>query len=414
MIGSLLRVAAAVSLAVSAVPGAAEAEPWRAVTPETGQIRDIDELEALTQDFPDSASVRLRLLQPYLEAGEVEKLLDMLGWLKARGYVFGEVAQQQIPKLVGAEYSEQAQGLLIPAAEVIAASQLAETTPEEAGLVESVVRDPVENRIIVTSVSARSVFARRAPGGWDGYAPEDAANLSGIALAPGSRIVWIASGHIDGSDREGGFAGLIGLDHDTNSEIRIAAPPGASLSDITATKHGTIYASDPQGGGIYRAESDSDEMEVLVAPGTFRSPQGLAQSEDETKLYVSDYRYGIAIVDLETREVSRLTTQLPLILDGVDGMWLYGSELIVVQNGTSPMRIAAFELSPDGMEVIGHRLLEQQHPDWTEPLSGNIDGDALLYVANGQWDRFVQGESAQDKPPLPTMIRRLPLVQTID
>ena len=73
------------------------------------------------------------------------------------------------------------------------------------------------------------------------------------------------------------------------------------------------------------------------------------------------------------------------------------------------MRIAALRLSNDGRSVVGQRILEQAHSGWTEPLGGALGKGALFYVANGQWDRFVAGEPAQDKPSLPTQIRRLRL-----
>ncbi len=107
--------------------------------------------------------------------------------------------------------------------------------------------------------------------------------------------------------------------------------------------------------------------------------------------------------------LDQLARDFPVILDGVDGLWRYGSELIAVQNGTSPMRISALELSEDGTRVIGHRVLEQAHSEWTEPSSGSIDGDALIYVGNGQWDRYIEGELKEGMEALPTQIRRLPL-----
>ena len=150
-------------------------------------------------------------------------------------------------------------------------------------------------------------------------------------------------------------------------------------------------------------------MEVLVATGTFRSPQGLVTSPDGRLLYVSDYRYGLAIIDLASLGISRLAAEGPFILDGVDGLWRHGEDLIAVQNGTSPIRITAFRLSADGTRVTGQRVLEQAHLDWTEPLSGYAGRGSLNYIGNGQWDRWVAGQPVQDKPFGPTQIRRLPL-----
>ena len=399
----------AVALSFAAPTLASEVPEWQAVDADTGQIRDIAGLEQLARDFPDSGTVRLRALQPYLQAEEMEKVMETLKWLYDRGYVFSEVSQQQISNLMEGVDPGRIAERLRSEAEVIETSQAIDFVVADAQLIESVLRDPIDDRLIVTSVIDKAVFAHKWAKSWEGYRPKGAANLSGIALSWDAAVIWFGSGHIDGSDDTDGFAGLIGLTREGTREIRIAAPNDVSISDIVAADDGMIYGSDPIEGGVYFASPEDEQMQALVPPGTFRSPQGLAVSADGTKLYVSDYRYGIAVVDLRTSKVSRLSTDLPLILDGIDGMWRYGNELIAVQNGTSPMRIAAFELSEDGMSVIGHRILEQAHSEWTEPLSGNLDGDSLLYIGNGQWDRFVKGEPVQDKPALPTQIRRLPI-----
>jgi hypothetical protein len=413
---SLAAILCALAFVVFPVWGAhlfaSEPNAWRPISAETGAIRDIDGLEQLVRDFPDSGTVRLRLLQPYIEAGEYEKAMATLEWLYERGYVFSEVAQQQIPKLLdGIDLGRIAERLRAEA-EVIEASEVIATVPVVGGLIESVLREPTDDRLIVTSVSEKGLLGKRSYGDWDGYRPDGVDNLSGIALAPDGSGYMVASGRIDGSDGPRGFSGLLGVDlHRMGDEFRIPAPDGVSVSDIVIGPDKAVYASDPIGGGIYKWVHGYEALEQFIAPGTFRSPQGLTVNEDNSRLYVSDYRYGIAIIDLDTRQVSRLSSKLPVILDGIDGMWRYGNELIVVQNGTSPMRIAAFELSEDGMSVIGHRIFEQAHSEWTEPLSGSIDGDALIYIGNGQWDKFVEGKLGQGKELDETQIRALPLRQ---
>lgn len=399
---------AALALALAA-PAAADSA-WRPVDAETGQIRDVEGLEQLAKDFPDSGSVRLRLLQPLLQAGETDKLLKTLSWLQERGYVFGETSQAQIPKLLGEPYIQAARALLIAKADVIESSEVFATVPADARLVESVLPDLESGQILATSVIGRELWGMAKDGSWMPFAVPHADNLSGIAFDVRERRIWIASGSIDGSERDPRLrAGLVSPSMGRGEDAWVMAPEGVALSDVHAAANGTIFASDPIGGGVYRKQPASRTLETLVAPGTLRSPQGLATSQDGKTLYVSDYRYGVAIVDLKTAAISRLTTELPIILDGVDGMWRYKDELIVVQNGTSPMRIAALALSEDGRSVVGHRILEQANPGWTEPLGGALGKGDLFYVANGQWDRFVAGQPAQDKPPISTQIRRLRL-----
>lgn len=402
--------AAALVLALAAPLGAQELPAWRAVDAATGRIADIAGLEQLARDFPDSASVRLRLFNAQVQAGEGEAALASLAWLKQRGYAFSARAQAQIPELIGASHAEAARALLIPAAEVIAASMVFDEVQAGAGLIETVFVAPNGMEALATSVSQRAVFVRSGGDEWTAFAIPGAQALSGLAAAPDGSIGWFASANIDGSPEDpSGFTGLYGLTGDFNDLVRIPAPRGVKVSDVTVGPDAAIYASDPEGGGIYRARRDSAELAVLVAPGTLRSPQGLAVSADGQRLYVSDYRYGLAVIELASGTVARLASDVPAALDGIDGLWRYGEELIAVQNGTSPMRIIALRLSDDGTRITGQRVLEQAHPEWTEPLGGSVAGEALYYVGTGQWDRFEKGLPKPGMPPIPTQIRRLPL-----
>jgi len=293
---------------------------------------------------------------------------------------------------------------------IIGGSTVFSTIPAEAGLIESVIVTPGADGALASSVSRRTLFALARMSEWIAVPVPGAQALSGLVAAPDGSLGWVASSNVDRSAPvPGSFSGLIGLTGDMNDLLLIAAPEGVVLSDLAVGPDGTVYASDPQGGGTYRARPDARTLETLASPGTFRSPQGLAVSADGTRLYVSDYRYGLAVIDLASGEVSRLSSDVPAALDGIDGLWLHQGELIAVQNGTSPMRISAFRLSENGARITGHRILEQAHPDWTEPLGGSIAEGALYYVATGQWDRYDKGVLREGLEPVPTVIRRLPL-----
>ncbi len=406
-----MRALAAALAMVLAAPIAAQGQPaWRSVDAATGQIADATELGQLARDFPDSTSVRLRLFNAQIEAGEGEGALASLAWLKARGHVFSARAQAQVPQLIGSSHADAARGLLIPSAEVITASTIFDKVQAEAGLIETVFLGPSGMAALATSVSARAVFVRGGEAEWIAFPIADAYALSGFVAAPDGSMGWFASANIDSSpDDPGRFTGVYGLTGDFQKLVRIPAPAGVVVADLTVGPDGTVYASDPVGGGIYHARPDAAVLSALVAPGTFRSPQGLAVSADGARLYVSDYRYGLAMVDLASGKVARLASDVAAPLDGIDGLWLHNGELVAVQNGTSPMRIIALRLSDDGTRIIGHRVLEQAHPEWTEPLGGSIAGDALYYVATGQWDRYDKGALRDGVAAIPTVIRRLPL-----
>lgn len=406
----MMRVLLAAFILIIASPAiAGEAPAWRPVDEETGAIRDVEGLEQLAKDFPDSGTIRLRMLQPYLEADEVEKVMETLEWLYDRSYVFSDVAQAQISKLLEGVDPGRIAERLIAEPEVIAASEVVAIVPAEAGLLESVLMDLDGGNIAVTSVSGKSVWGRGAGGKWSEFRLADTDNLSGIGYQRSTGRIWVTSGHIDGSSKEvSAFSGLISPDLG-QGEIRVSAADGVALSDMHIAADGAIFASDPVNGGVYVKRADSDTLEELVAPGTFRSPQGLATSKDGTQLYISDYRYGIAILDLEGGTLARLASDIPVIIDGVDALWRRGNSLIAVQNGTSPVRITAFDLSEDGQRVIGQRILEQANPEWTEPLSGYHGVDGLYYIGNGQWEAYVAGELGEAKELVPAEIRHLPI-----
>lgn len=402
-----LSTAAALALASPAI--AEDAPTWRAVDESTGQIRDIEGLEQLARDFPDSDTVRLRMLQPLIAAGEIEKAMETLEWLYDRGYVFSDVAQTQIPKLLEGVDPGRIAERLRAEAEVIEASEVVATVPAEHHLIEGAGRT-ASGKIVAGSILSSTVVVFE-----DEQELTTLADLPGDAYGPmvnaGSSTFWMSSGAPDLiTYDQSAFHGVFRIDVDSGEITKqLSAPRDGFPSDIAIGGVGCVFASDPFEGVVYSACQDDEQLHTLIPSGTFRSPQGLATSADNSKLYVSDYRYGVAIVDLESRKVSRLTSDIPVILDGVDGLWRYGDELIAVQNGTSPMRISAFKLSEDGMRVVGHRILEQANPEWTEPLSGSIDGDALIYIGNGQWNSYFEGELKPGKEAQPTQIRRLPL-----
>ena len=393
--------------------GAVASRAWAPVGEGTGSVTDRAQLEALSVRYPDSASVRLRLLSAQLKSGDGAGAITSLRWLHSRQFVFSVSGKAQIAEALEEFGAARIEPLLRPPAEAIVRSTLFRTIPAEAGLIESVWVDPRYGRLLATSVTGRSVWGDTPSGGMKGIVQEGADNLSGIAYDAMADRVWVASGDIDGSpDREQRFSGLIALTALGARPVRVSAPEGVTLSDITAAGDGTVYASDPVGGGIYVLRSGKDALSTLVEPGMFRSPQGLAVSENGEALYVSDYRYGLARIDLATARVDLLAAGagVTVPLDGIDGLWRHGNRLIAVQNGSSPMRILALDLDPSGRRILSSQIIEQAHPDWTEPLGGSLYEGRLVYVANGQWDVYDgEGRVREGMEPRATRVHSVPL-----
>ena len=174
---------------------------------------------------------------------------------------------------------------------------------------------------------------------------------------------------------------------------------------LAVAADGTVYASDPNTGAVYRAGATDTALTIFVPPGRLRSPQGLVPSADGRRLYVSDYGYGLAEVRLADGAVSRLESDANTMLDGIDGLYPWRGGLIAIQNGTSPRRILYLALSADGDRIVSVRVLESGNPEWGEPTLGAVRPRDFLYVADAQWERYgehgaLQGEGAPRATPV--------------
>lgn len=430
MFASLLAQAGCVAADTAGPPAIAKAttpELWRGVDAQTGRITDIAELRGLAEAFPNSSSVRLRLLNAHLAAEDLESVHRDVLWLTDRKYQFREGAESQLLAMYESEQRQALESAFADDPAPVLSSAFVTEIPPEALLVEGLAVQNAQS-MVATAVVSRDIWFygtrnpiaespewSRGPLQLRENAPT-LANPTGIAISPaagadGIPAMVIASGDIGMLEEDAeGFNGIIMFPSAQDGIRSVLAPDGVSLSDIAFDEAGRIFASDPLGGGVWLATPGQVAMQVLVAPGTFRSPQGLVASADGRHLYLSDYRYGLAMVDLETRAVMRLDADIPILLDGIDALLRYGDELIAVQNGINPMQIVALQLDAAGNRIVRHRVLERAHPEWTEPLGAAIADGYLYYIANGQWTAYDEGGALKEGAEMrPTQIRRVEL-----
>ena len=291
----------------------------------------------------------------------------------------------------------------------VQASRLFTSLPVDRRLVEGIAWDARTGRLFAATAVSRALLVRESRG-WRAIEGLEAGSLFSLAVDPRRRQLWAASGVVEQTPNpQAAFRGLIAVDLNTLRPVRRLAVPGeGSPADIALAADGTVYASDPNTGAIYRARPGDEALSVFVPPGRLRSPQGLVPSADGQRLYVSDYGYGLAEVHLADGTVARLESDANTMLDGIDGLYPWRGGLIAIQNGTSPRRILWLRLSADGERIAGVRVLESNHPDWGEPTLGFVRRNDFLYVADAQWERYGEGGALQGDAPLrPTTIRLL-------
>jgi sugar lactone lactonase YvrE len=208
--------------------------------------------------------------------------------------------------------------------------------------------------------------------------------------------IWFASAAVPEyaaiSDATQGSTGLFRLNLETKEvDVRTVLPKqdqAMVLGDLEFIDDDTIYATESLTGALYRYVISKAEMTQVVAPGKLRSMQGLVLDAGGDHLYVSDYVGGLFRVRLSDHAIERVTAGPTVSLFGIDGLYRQGDELIAIQNGIRPNRVAAFTLGADGTSITHSRVLARNLPEFDEPTLGAVVGDEFLFVANSHWNRF--------------------------
>ncbi len=307
-------------------------------------------------------------------------------------------------------------------AEPLERSTVAFTVPDPTFLVEGVAHDPTTGGLFLSSLWQRRI-ARTTPDGETIPFTEPSESLwsmLGMVVDPDNGVLWtitVGGPRMQGAEPDEPLrSALVRLSLADGSELARFEPPvdvdGAALDSLAVSGNGTVYVSDSGAGAIHRLAPQGQHLEVMVAPGTFLSTQGLELSADESTLYAADYGRGVAAVDVETGEVRFLGNDGPCLL-GIDGLERHGDDLIAIQNGIQPPRVVRIVLGSDGQSVDGVEVLERAHHLYREPTLGTVVGDDLIYVAASQWQSFdEEGNLLVDQLVEPTILR-LPLTDRV-
>lgn len=227
--------------------------------------------------------------------------------------------------------------------------------------------------------------------------------LFGMAIDEDRNLLWIATGSVEQTAVEGErMAGLIAVDLTTLAVVRRAPLPAGAIGlagDVAVAPDGTVYASNPVSGAIHRCRPGCAVLDNLVPPGFFPNPQGMALLHGGKQLFVADYITGLWMVDRKSGKAHPVRVAEPTMLDGIDGLMAMGDDgLIAIQNGTRPHRIVQL-FADHGRFAVQQWLVFA--PDAPEATLGTVIGDNnVMFVANGQWDRYGPGGIVTDGKPL--------------
>jgi sugar lactone lactonase YvrE len=290
------------------------------------------------------------------------------------------------------------------------------TIPNKDLLTEGVAYDGASKRFFVSSVHKRKIVAIGADGKVSDFSsPADGLwSASGLAVDEKRRILWAtttAFPQIPATEKtDDGKSAVFKYDLRTGKLLKKYVLSNAdgkhALSELLVAKNGDVFASDGRTSTIYRIETKKDELEVFLTSDLFAALQGLAFSPDEKIMFAADYSKGIFKISMTDKKVVQLAIDKNTNPIAIDGLYFHQGDLIVIQNGFRPHRVARFFLNKDLSAVTKSETLEANHADFNEPTLGVKVGSDFYFIANSQYELMDKdGKLAEDKLKEPVILR---------
>lgn len=279
---------------------------------------------------------------------------------------------------------------------------------------EGIAFDPKGKRFFIGSTAARKIIVANANGAEvrDFSGPDDKLDcVLGLAVDVAHDHLYAVSsnGFLEEAKKERRNA--VFRYELTSGRLldRFDAPEAMQLNDLVVAADATIYATDSMSGTLFRKKPDEKTLTRFGEKGALRGANGIALG-DGRELYVA-ISTGIASVNTETGEPTRLPQPDDVVTAGCDGLYWQKGDLLGIQNVTIPGRVIRIRLAEHGSRIAGVSVLQSsRHPAFAEPTTGAIADGALHVIANSYVGHLQPDGSIKDADKLKgTAIVAVPL-----
>ena len=277
------------------------------------------------------------------------------------------------------------------------------TLPKQDLLLESLSWDPSRKQLLVGSIREGEVYRVSATGDLHSLVKADANNgmwaVMDLLVDAKRNVLWIASTavpHFKGykPEKDLGRAGVFKFDLNSGAFLKSYLSPSVLgsaffMSTLALAPDGTVFAADGVNNAVYMVRDD--QLRRVFHATTLSSIRGMTVSGNGNVLYFADSERGIFGYDLNAGKPFDVLVPKTLALAGIDGLVWWQDSLLAVQNGMQPTRVMRLLLAPDGRSFTGAKPLAAGHAEFSMPTLATLEGDRLLFIANGQkhqYDRF--------------------------
>lgn len=364
---------------------------------------------------PNNPRLIYNLASAYAVNGQTEQGLDSLDRLAKMGLSFAIEKDDDFKAIFSTDRFKSIEAKFAENLKPLNNSSKAITVADKTLIVEGVAYDKQSKNFYLASVHQRKVvvvdkngvakdFSNESDGLWGVYGIRVDAKRGWLWI---SSFASIAMKNYQESDKN--RAGIFRYDLKTGKLLKkylLSDDKRHALGDLIIAGNGRIYSTDSAAATIYTIDPKKDEIEEFLRSDQFASTEGLATGQDGGTLFVADYSKGIFRIDTATKKVTQLIPAADITLLGIDGLYFYRGNLIAIQNGINPHRVAVFTVNGD--KITGYKTLEANHPDFDEPTLGALVGDNFYFNANSQFGHF------NEKGVLATEKLRPPVILKVD
>jgi sugar lactone lactonase YvrE len=171
------------------------------------------------------------------------------------------------------------------------------------------------------------------------------------------------------------------------------------LNDLVMDKEGNLYITDTKGSAVYFLPSGGDSLSLFYQSTEIQYPNGIAISDDNTKLFIASFRKGVRSLDIEHKQIlSKADTTG--VSHGIDGLEFYNGNLYAIQNGVqgNPHSFRKLILNADQSEVVGLEVIDDNHERLNLPLTFCIVNNQAVVIGNSNLQYLNQTDFTLDKP----------------
>ncbi len=345
---------------------------------------------------PDHPTIMYNLAGAYALNGKSQDAIEWLGRVASMGLIYPAVEDEDFASIKGVEAFQLSLKNFDANKAPVTHSSLAFTL-EELGLVtEGLAYDPASETFYVSSVHKRKIVSVNKKGEVRDFSRADDGlwSAQGMKVDTKRQLLWVCTTAFpqmtNFSANDKNRTGVFKYDLKTGKLLKKYllqdTTNGHAFGDLALHPSGDVYVTDSVTPAIYTISRQTDLLEIYAGPEPFASPQGLDFSADGKQMFVADYGRGVFVFDVKMKTFKKLEHRPDASLLGIDGLYFYRGDLVTVQNGIRPHRVARWRLNKDMDRVDGWELIEANNPMFYEPTLGVIVKDHFYYIANSQWD----------------------------